>query len=199
MSTASQTCGKSSEVGTVAGVAAALVALRDHRVDAPAAATFSAWRRAPMVGIVRSPASFSVAISSLLGRLREARDAHASRAIMSSIRVEHVRLIGAQVHAERLVGALLDARGSRVSSSGDGHRRRAEDAEAAGVAGRRGEPGARDPAHAGLHDRVADAEQIAEPGVEHAMRLFAGAPTEALALMRELLLSEPARIDDVRG
>ena len=36
MSTASTTCGSSSVVGTGAGVAAALAALHDHRVDAPA-------------------------------------------------------------------------------------------------------------------------------------------------------------------
>src|SRR5688572_3579530 len=66
-----------------------------------------------------------------------------------------------------MVGLRLHRR-DRLFHLRDGHGDRAEDAEAAGGAGRRGETRARDPAHAGLDDRIAATEQIAYAGMESA-------------------------------
>ena len=72
--------------------------------SAPHAATFSAWRRAPIDGTTAMPASFSVLIVVLARRERERRDAHAFPDEQLDARVGVLR-VGAQVDAERPVGA----------------------------------------------------------------------------------------------
>ena len=65
-----------------------------------------------------------------------------------------------------------------------GHRRRREDPERARVRGRADEPRARDPAHAGLHDRHVDAEQVADRRAE-------------ASRIRDFLLAQAVRVDDL--
>src|SRR5262249_30689436 len=81
----------------------------------------------------------------------------------------HVGLVGAEVHAEGPVGAPLHV-GDGLDELGQRHRRRGQDAEPAGGAGRGAEPGPGDPAHAGLHDRVGHAEELAGAGAERHAR-----------------------------
>ena len=73
--------------------------------------------------------------------------------------------VGPEVDAERCVGGLPD-----LVDGGDhlveGHRDGGDDPQAAGPGGGCGEPGAGHPTHAGLDDRVPDAHQVAERGVE---------------------------------
>ena len=142
MSTASATWGSSSDVGTVP-VWPPPSAPWAMTASTPHAATFSAWRRAPTVGITTTPRVLELLHESLARRLGEARDAHALADDQLDPVVD-VGLVGAQVHAERLVGALLHLvdRGPQLVER---HRRRREDAERTRRARGRGEPRARRP------------------------------------------------------
>src|SRR5215213_9478112 len=67
------------------------------------------------------------------------------------------------VHAERLVGEIAHL-ADLLADSREVARRRLDDAEAAGLRHRRGQLGPGDPSHRRLHDRVADAQEVADPG-----------------------------------
>ena len=130
----------------------------------PHSATFSAWRRAPTVGMTTKPASLQTGDQGGLGGLGEAGHPH-PRSIISSMRSCDVGHVGAQVDAEGPVGAgphLGDGGGQLVEAHGG----RGQDAEPARLGGGRHQPGAGHPAHAGLHERVAHADQFAQAGVE---------------------------------
>ena len=128
----------------------------------PISSTFSAWRRAPTVGIT-THAGVVAAGDRVLGR--RAGEAHEPHALGhdEGDPLGEVGLVGPEVHAEGRVGALLhrcDRGPQLLGRHGDG----GEDAEAAGRARGGGQVGAGDPAHARLHDRVAAPDQVAEPG-----------------------------------
>ena len=100
----------------------------------------------------------------LLGRLGEARHLHLL--VDEELdAIADVGGVGAQVHAERVGRALLDVRDGAAQLT-EVHGGAGDEPEAAGGRGGRGEPRARHPAHAGLHDRVLDADQFAEAGVQ---------------------------------
>ena len=131
-------------------MAAALAALRDHRIDAPlqhllGVAASADRRDAQRTGVVDAGDGV------LRRRARERHDAHALTDHERDA-IFQVGLIGAEVDAERRVGARLHLahRGAQLLV---GHRDRGEDAEPAGRARGRGEAGARHPAHPRLHDR----------------------------------------------
>ena len=143
--TASTTWGSSSEVGTDAGVAAALAALGDHRVDAHLEHLLGVAAGAD--GGHHDDAGVVAAGDGVLGGgAGEAHEPHALRHHVGDPLGE-VGLVGPEVHAERGVGALLHRVDGRPQLVGR-HRDGGEDAEAAGRAGGRGEVGARHPAHA---------------------------------------------------
>ncbi len=97
----------------------------------------------------------------------------------------HVGLVGAEVDSEGAVRPLLHLV-DRPLQLVEGHGPAGEDPEAAGLAGGRGQPRPRHPAHAGLHDRMADADQLAEPGVRAPRSLH-------------LAPAQPRRVEHARG
>ena len=141
------------------GVPAAFAALHDHRVGAP--------RRhlARVLGETdgrnhHGAGLFELADQFLLGRQRERRDLHAF-ADHQIHPVGGVAGVGADVHAERLVGGCFDLP-DRDGQLVERHGRRSEDAEPARVGCRRDQPRAGHPSHTGLDDRVFDADQLGE-------------------------------------
>ena len=129
----------------------------------PHSATFSAWRRAPTVGMTTSPPPGS-GPPGRVGRLGEAGHLHPGLDQQRDP-VADVGRVGAQVDPERgrRCGSHLgDGRCQLVQ----GHGGRGQDAEAAGVGRGRHQPGAGHPAHARLHDRVAHPDQVAERGAQ---------------------------------
>ena len=140
----------------------------------PHSSTFSAWRLAPIDGITSTPPSCSCPISASLGawaKLATFTSRRSSSLMRSSMSAASAR----RFTPNGFVGALLHLARSRVRSWPKSMVALARMPEPAGRRGRGGEPGARDPAHAGLHDRVLDAEQVAEAGVQ-AGRASARAP-----------------------
>ena len=79
----------------------------------------------------------------------------------SSTRSIGVAGVGADVDAERLVRRVLHLGDSGLQFV-QGHRRRREDAEAAGIGRRRYQPRAGHPAHPGLDHRVLDADEFSQ-------------------------------------
>ena len=142
--------------GDGSGVAAAFPALDDHRVGSPgrhlAGVLGGTHRRNDhRTGILESGDEFR------FGRQCEGRDfdAFADHQLHPIGRVGGV---GSDVDAEGAVGGRLhlrDRRGQFV----DGHGGRSEDAQSAGVGGRRHQPCPGDPAHTGLDHRMLDADQ----------------------------------------
>ena len=143
MSTASTTCGSSSVVGDRAGVAAALAALHDHRVDTPRRDLLGVAAGADRRHHARRPRPSALDLVLARARARTTRPAPARRRAAAT-RVVGVLGVGAQVHAERPVGARLHL-ADRGRELVEGHRRRREDAERARVRGRGDEPRARRP------------------------------------------------------
>ena len=82
----------------------------------PISSTFSAWRRAPTVGITTTPASWQRATASLVGAPAKLTSRTPSRDHERDPLVE-VGLVGPEVHAEGGVGALLHA-AHRVAAAG---------------------------------------------------------------------------------
>ena len=75
----------------------------------PISSTFSAWRRAPTVGITTTPASWQRATASLVGAPAKLHEPHAL-GHHEGDPLGEVGLVGPEVHAERRVGALLHRR-----------------------------------------------------------------------------------------
>ena len=134
MSTASTTCGSSSVVGT-GPVWPPPSPPCTITASAPHAATFSAWRRAPIDGTTAMPASFSVLIWCSRGASANDATAHvlADEQVDARVGVLARRRAGSRRTAGRCAPS---PRGSRPRA-GRGHRRRREDAERARVRGRR--------------------------------------------------------------
>ena len=155
--TASTTCGSSTVVAT-SPVWPPPSPPCTITASAPHAATFSACRRAPMEGITTTPASFSSAMSS-----REGASAKDATRTPSSMMIR-TRSRASAASARRLTpnGASVRDLTSRTAwrSWSRRHRRGGEDAQRARVRGGRDQAGARHPAHAGLHDRMPDADQL---------------------------------------
>jgi len=149
--------------GHRAGVAAALTALGDDQVDAEAQHLLGV-PPGPDGGHGQDAGVVQLGDGVLGRRPGEADELHAFLGDEREALVE-VGLVRPEVDPERVGGVLLD-RPDRVAHLIHGHGHRCEDAEAARRAGGRGEAGTGHPAHARLHDRVADVEQLADPGVE---------------------------------
>ena len=183
MSTASTTWGSSSVVGDRAGVAAALAALHDHRVDAPRRDLLGVTARADRRHDARSPASFSVLICCSRGASANdaTRHALADRAGRRARRRPRRRRAGSRRTAGRCAPSL---RGSRPRAGRSVIVADARMPSAPALRGRADEPGAGDPSHAGLHDRHVDAEQIAD---RRACR--------RASRVRDFLLAEAVRVD----
>ena len=81
----------------------------------PISSTFSAWRRAPTVGITTHAGVVAAGHRVLGGRAGEAHQPHALADHERHPLVE-VGLVGAEVHAEGRVGALLHARAPRPAA-----------------------------------------------------------------------------------
>ena len=158
MSTASHTCGSSSSsarcrCGRRPRAPCAITA------STPQPATFSAWRRAPTVGITTTPASFSSFTSRSPGawaKLATFTPSRTSSAMRSSTSGWSERRFTPNGLSVRLLH-LVDRLGQLV----EGHRGAGQDAEPAGRARRRREARPRDPTHPGLHDRELDPEELA--------------------------------------
>ena len=126
MSTASTTWGSSSEVGTDAGVAAALGALGDDRVDAPLGHLLGVAAGAHG-GHGDDAGVLELGDDVAAGRLGERRHRH-PLADQQVEAVADVGLIGAQVDPEGLVGAVLDV-ADGAPQLGVGHGGRGQDAQ----------------------------------------------------------------------
>ena len=138
--------------------------------SAPHAATFSACRRAPMDGMTTTPASFSSAISS-----RDGASANEATRTPSSM-ITRTRSRASPASARRLTPKGASVR-DFTSRTADLSWSRVMVAEARmpsapGVRRRRHQAGARDPAHAGLHERVADADQLGERRLDRVASLI---------------------------
>ena len=155
--------GDEDRCGYHAGVAAALGTLRDDRVDAPRRDLLRVTPR-PDGGHDHHTRVLQLLHHRLARCLRERRDAHLDLDDVIDARVD-VDRVGAQVHAERLVGRGLHL-GNGLLHLREGHGCRGHDAEPARVRCGRSELGIGHPTHAGLHDRVADAEQRRDAGLE---------------------------------
>ena len=187
MSTASHTCESRRLVGTVPvwpppSAPCAITA------STPQAATFSAWRRARDGRHHDDTFVLQHLHESLARRLGKARDLH-SFAHHELDAVVDVRLVGAQVHAERLVGPALDLV-DRLGQLVEGHRGAREDAETARRARRGRQPRPGHPAHPGLDDRQLHPEELTGPRLQRRVRRHLGAlrsphlvPAPACALM----------------
>ena len=139
-----------------AGVATALGALGDDGVDAPRGDLLGVATR-PMVGMTTTPASFSFFTTASPGAC--AKEATRTLALMrwstrASMSMASVRRLTPN-------GASVAARTSSIACTHllERHRRRRDDAETAGVGRRRSELRVGHPPHAGLDDRITDAEQ----------------------------------------
>ncbi len=101
--------------------------------------------------------------------------------------------VGAQVHAEgaaRAPADLGDGGGQLVEVHGG----RGQNAQPAGLGGGGHQPGARHPAHAGLHQRVADADPLAQLGVQRRVqRAGAGAAVGVLRASPRGRAASPGR------
>ena len=171
-----------------AGVAAALAALHDHRVDAPLGdllgVALGADRRHDDARRASLQLPRSVARSAPGRSTPPSRRSSISRSTRSSTSAASARrftpngLVGARPCTSRIAAAQL----------GRGHRGAGEDAEPAGRARSptvRRAPG--DPAHAGLHDRVLDAEQVADAACAGARCISSGTSWSR----------RPVRVDDL--
>ena len=134
---------------------------RRRRAAPPSAACFSA----PIVGTQTTPRVLQLR-DQLRRRARGCSRRRARRGARSRRRSARrpARPSGSSRRRGGSVSAFTRTIAASISSGRD--RRRGEEAEGAGVAGGGGQLGRRDPAHAGLHDRPAAAEQIAEARVE---------------------------------
>ena len=130
----------------------------------PHSRTFSAWRLAPIDGTTSTPPSCSWPISASLGAWAKLATFTCS-SISSSMRSPMSAASARRFTPNGLVVRRLTS-AIAVRSCADVHGGAGEDAEPAGLGGGRGEPGTRHPAHAGLHDRVLDPDQVAEAGVQ---------------------------------
>ncbi len=155
--------------GDRTGVAAALAALDDHRVGAPAGHLLGVLGQADRRNHHHA-CFFELRDQVGFGRQRKRRDldALADQQVDALVRVTGV---GPDVDAERLVGGGLHLR-DRGRKFVERHGRRCEDAETAGVRGRRHQPRTRHPAHPGLHHRMLDADQFGQRGAEASHRIF---------------------------
>ena len=100
--------------------------------------------------------------------------------------VADVGLVGAQVDAERLRRCASLTSAMTAAELGERHGGGGQDAEPAGLGRGRHQPRPGHPAHAGLHDRVVDADQVAQPGVQrrvvrHALDLAGCGPRRGRA------------------
>ena len=145
-------------------MAAALAALHEHGVDAPLehllGVALGADRRDDDDARVVQAAD-----QLRLRCLGEARDLDALVDHQADPVVD-VAGVGAEVDAERLVGALLDLGDRRRAARRSPSSRWRGCRGAPALAVRRHEAGAGDPAHAGLHDRDVDADEIAQRRVQ---------------------------------
>ena len=174
MSTASSTDGSNSVVATGLVCPPPSRPLHDDRVGAPAGPPCGHASPRRLDGITTTPASLSRAISSGLG-------ASANDATFTPSRTSNsARLLASPASARMLMPNGLVRRcldfGDRGLQFLQRHRRRREDAQPAGVGGRRHQPRTRHPAHPGLHHRVLDADQLVS-GVR--MRLIPVLPCPA--------------------
>ena len=181
---ASRTVGSSSVVGHAAGVAAALAALDHHRVRAPAGHLLRVARGTDR----RDHDDAGVLEPRDQVRLRGQGERRHLHPVPDQELAAFgcVAGVGAQVHPERLVGALLHLE-DRALQLVVRHRGAGQDAEPAGVggAGHQARPG--DPAHPGLHDGVPHAGQLGERGAQRAGRSCRG-------LQGDLLVAETLRV-----
>ena len=126
--------------GDRAGVAAALAALGDDGRH-PISATFSAWRLAPTVAW--GDAGVAEAATCSVGRCAsEARHRHPSA---SMTRCARRCRAGRRSSSRRTGWSVRACTLAMAAAARQRHRGRRQDAEAAGLARRRGQPGARHP------------------------------------------------------
>ena len=149
--------------GHRAGVTTPFPALHEHRVDAPPEHLFGVTLRAD-----RRYDEHAAVVQRLdevfARRLSEARDLHALVDEQLHAVVDIGR-VGTEVHAEWARRARLDV-GDRVLQLAEVHGGAGEDPERTRLRGGRHQARARHPAHAGLHDRHVDPEEIAQARVQ---------------------------------
>ena len=164
--TASHTCGSRSDVGTAPvwpppSPPCAITASTPH------ASIFSAWRRAPTVGITSTPASWRRAIESWVGapakltRRTPSRTTNAMRPSRSGWSARKFTPNGRSVRA--LTSRTAPSNWSAVIVTAA----KIPNPPAALVAAVKRGPG--HPPHAGLHDRVSRTDETTEPGPQRVM------------------------------
>ena len=139
--------------GHAARVPAGLAALHDHRVGAPARHLLGVAARADRRDARPDPRPSAASSASRDGARAKDATFTPSRTISVGA-LHHVGGVGAQVHAEGSVGAVLRARRSRRPARAGPSVAEAMMPRPPALAVAATSPALGDPAHAGLHDRV---------------------------------------------